>query len=164
MPPRRTPTEATDALIGVAPLITRWMERLLANQEQSLTLAQFLTLRAVAAGTSSGAELARSAGVSGPAVSQLIASLVDAGLIQRTAAAGDRRRKELSLSARGTQTLAASQAALGAELSAALADLPDPEADALSRALPHVEAVLSGVAPPRRPGPPRPPPHRGPRP
>jgi DNA-binding MarR family transcriptional regulator len=163
-PPRKPPTEATDALIGVAPLITRWMERLLAIQEQPLTLAQFLTLRAVAAGTTSGAELARSAGVSGPAVSQLITNLVDGGLIERTTSAGDRRRQELSLSTRGTQTLSASQAALRAELGSALAGLPHPEADALARALPHVEAVLAGVAPPRRPPPPRPPgpPHRGP--
>jgi hypothetical protein len=39
-----------------------------------------------------------------------------------------------------------------------LDQLPRPEIDALARGLPHVEASLSGTAPPRRPHPPPPPP------
>jgi hypothetical protein len=40
------------------------------------------------------------------------------------------------------------------ELSSRLLDLPRPEADALARALPKVEAARSGAPPPRRPHPP----------
>jgi hypothetical protein len=40
---------------------------------------------------------------------------------------------------------------------ALLADVPHPEADALGRLLPRVEATLAGTAPPRRPPPPTPP-------
>jgi uncharacterized 2Fe-2S/4Fe-4S cluster protein (DUF4445 family) len=65
----------------VAPLATRWIERLLAAHEPPLTVAQYLALRAIAAGQISSGELARGAGVSGPAVSQLVAALVDAGLL-----------------------------------------------------------------------------------
>ena len=80
--PRRSPpvTEAADALVAVAPLVSRWIERLLAGHDPPLTLAQFAALRAIADEGVSGSELARRAGVSGPAVSQLLAGLADAGM------------------------------------------------------------------------------------
>ena len=158
MPPkRRLPRDAADALVGVAPLVSRWIERLLAGHQPPLTVAQFLALRAIAAEDVSGSELARRTGVSGPAVSQLLASLADAGLMERSELADDRRRRALTLSARGGEVLASAQALLRERLSALLGELPRPEADALARALPQVEAALSGAPPPRRPPPPRPP-------
>lgn len=165
MPPfkRRPTSEAADALLAVAPLVSRWIERLLAAHEPSLTVAQFLALRAIATEELSASELARRAGVSGPAVSQLLASLVDAGLIKRSEIAEDRRRHALALTASGERVLASAGAALRERLAALLSELPRPEADALARALPQVEAQLSGAPPPRRPPPPHrppPPPHR----
>ena len=71
------------------------------RHDPPLTVAQYLALQAVAGGGASGAELARRTGVSGPAVSQLLAALVDAGLVEREASAEDRRRQTLSLSADG---------------------------------------------------------------
>jgi DNA-binding MarR family transcriptional regulator len=129
----------------------------LAVHEPSLTVAQFLALRAVACEELSASELARRTGVSGPAVSQLLASLVDAGLIERSELAEDRRRHALALTASGQQVLASARAVLSERLAGLLAELPPPEADALARALPQVEAQLSGALPPRRPPPPRPP-------
>ena len=155
--PHRPPAEAAEALVAVAPLVNRWIERLLAAHEPPLTVAQFLALRAIAADGVSGSELARRAGVSGPAVSQLLAGLLDAGLLERHELSEDRRRHTLALSARGKRALAAAQSLLRDRLSALLAELPRPEADALARALPQVEATLSGAPPPRRPPPPRPP-------
>ncbi len=152
--PRHYPLAAADALIAVAPLVSRWIERLLAAHEPSLTVAQFLALRTIASGRGSAAELARSTGVSGPAVSQMLAGLADSGLIERRELKQDRRRQTLALSTRGTQTLASAQTMLQERLSALLADLPRPEADTLARALPHVEATLAGTPPPRRPPPP----------
>jgi len=158
--PQRHPTEAAEALVSVAPLVSRWIERLLAGHEPSLTVAQFLALRAIAAEGVSGSELARRAGVSGPAVSQLVAGLVDADLLARRELAADRRRHALALTARGEHVLASTQTLLRERLGTLLADLPRPEADALARALPQVEATLSGAPPPRRPSPPpHPPPH-----
>jgi DNA-binding MarR family transcriptional regulator len=158
--PRRPPTEAAEALVSVAPLVSRWIERLLGAHDPSLTVAQFLALRAIAAERVSGSELARRAGVSGPAVSQLVAGLVDADLLARHELAADRRRHALALTARGEQALASAQTLLRERLGSLLTDLPRPEADALARALPRVEAALSGAPPPRRP--PHPPPHEPP--
>jgi DNA-binding MarR family transcriptional regulator len=155
-PPSHSPTDAARALVAVAPLVSRWIERLLAAHSPALTVAQFFALRAIAAEVVSGSELARRTGVSGPAVSQLLAGLADAGLIQRDEMVEDRRRQALTLTTHGQRALASAQALLHNRLTALLAELPRPEADALARALPHVEAALSGVPPPRRPPPPRP--------
>ncbi|HWF26159.1 MAG TPA: MarR family winged helix-turn-helix transcriptional regulator [Solirubrobacteraceae bacterium] len=165
MPGRRhAPTDAAEALVSVAPLVSRWIERLLAGHEPPLTVAQFLALRAIAAEGVSGSELARRAGVSGPAVSQLVAGLADGKLLVRHELMEDRRRHTLALTALGEQTLASAQTLLRERLSTLLAGLPRPEADALARALPRVEATLSGAPPPRRPPHPPKPPPRGPRP
>lgn len=161
--PRRPPTEAAEALASVAPLVNRWIERLLAGHEPPLTVAQFLALRAVTEEGVAGSELARRAGVSGPAVSQLVAGLADADLLVRRASVEDRRRHTLALTERGEGTLTSAQAVLRERLSALLTGLPRAEADALARALPRVEAALSGAAPPRRPPHPPKPPH-GPKP
>jgi DNA-binding MarR family transcriptional regulator len=167
MPPSpvRKPEQAAAALIGVAPLASRWMERLLARHQPPLTLAQYLGLRAIDRERLGAGELARRTGVSGPAVSQLVAGLVDQGLVERTPAATDRRRQELTLSRAGERALRSATEVMRTELGALLGDLPRPEADTLARALPHVEALMSGSAPPRRPPPPpRPDPRRrGPR-
>src|SRR5712691_10319653 len=101
---RRGQTDAAEALVAVAPLATRWIERLLAAHDPPLTVPQYLALRAIAREEISGSELARRAGVSGPAVSQLLAGLADAGLLERSPLAADRRRLRLSLSAAGERT------------------------------------------------------------
>jgi len=159
-PPRHRKPNAADALAAVAPLAARWIERLLAGHDPPLSVAQYLALRAIAAEDVSGSELARRAGVSGPAVSQLLAALDRAGLLERRATEADRRRHALALTSAGERALASSRNLLAAELGTLLEDLPRPEADALARALPRVESLLSGAPPPRRPHPPRPrPPH-----
>lgn len=160
MPPH-APSDAAEALVAVAPLVGRWIERLLAGHRPPLTVTQFLALRAIATEEISAAELARRTGVSGPAVSQLLSTLVDAGLVEREELATDRRRHTLRLSAAGEETLRSTQELLRERLSTMLAELPRPEVDALARALPHVEATLSGAPPPRRPPPPPPPHARG---
>jgi len=165
MPPaprRQSSSAAAEALVSVAPLASRWIERLLARHEPPLSTAQFLALRAIAEEGVSGSELARRAGVSSPAVSQLIAGLAEAGLLERRELAEDRRRQTLRLTGSGEEALRSARALLRERLSGLLADLPRPEADALARALPRVAAALSGAPPPRRPSPPAPPPAPGP--
>jgi DNA-binding MarR family transcriptional regulator len=157
--PRRPKPDAVEALVAVSPLVTRWMERLLAAHEPPLTVSQYLALRAIGREELSGGELARRAGISGPAVSQLVATLSDAGLVERNPAEGDRRRHELSLSQSGGRTLESAAELLHERLAGLLGELPGPEADALARALPRVDSLLSGAPPPRRPRPPQPPPH-----
>jgi DNA-binding MarR family transcriptional regulator len=138
------------------------MARLLAAQSPSLTVPQYLALRAIARDAVSAGELSRRAAVSEPAVSQLLAGLVDARLVERSPLASDRRRQVLALSPAGANALEAAEALLRERIGALLAGLPPPEADALARTLPRVESPLSGSPPPRRPPPP-PPPRRPPR-
>lgn len=157
-PPRRDKTDAADPLAAVSLLAARWIERLLAQHQPPLTVAQYLALRSIARESVSGTELARRSGVSGPAVSQLLAGLVDDGLVERAPVEGDRRRMALTLSPAGRRALGGAEATLSQQLGSLLSDLPRPEADALARALPAVEAALSGAPPPRRPPPPPHPP------
>src|SRR5437667_12281463 len=113
MPPtRRTQTQAAEALAAVAPLASRWIERLLARHDPPLTVTQYLALRAIAREDVSGAELARRAGVSGPAVSQVLTGLDEAGLIERRATDDDRRRHALELSAAGERAPRSAEALL----------------------------------------------------
>jgi DNA-binding MarR family transcriptional regulator len=151
MPPVRKPAEAADALVGVAPLVARWMERLLAEHRPPLTLGQYLALRAIARESLGTTELARRTGVSGPAVSQLVAGLIELGLARRSpGAADDRRRHTFMLSAAGERAATSSARLMGERLGVLIDDLPKPEVDALARALPRVEATLSGAPPPRK--------------
>ena len=167
-PPRPQPHDpipvAADTLAVVALLAARWAERLLAGHQPPLTVTGYLALHAISEEALPAAELARRAGVSGPAVSQVLAGLGEAGLIQRTPAPSDRRWQELSLSEHGRRVFGSAQLVLRDRFSELLAGLPHPEASALERALPSVAGVLSGSPPPRRPphSPPPPPPPHGP--
>jgi DNA-binding MarR family transcriptional regulator len=170
-PPPRPPGPvpgAADTLAVVALLAARWAERLLAGHEPPLTVTQYLALSAISEHGRPAAELARQAGVSGPAVSQLLAGLGEAGLIQRTPVPSDRRWQALTLSATGERVFRSAQVLLRDRFSELLGGLPHPETSALARALPHVAAALSGSPPPRRPPPPTgpggPPAAPGPRP
>ena len=156
MPPLKRPRpEAADGLIAVSLLAARWIERLLARGPTQLTVTQFLALRAITGEEISVGDLARRAGVSGAAASQLLSGLVDAGLVERGEVVGDRRRQALALSAAGEAALEEAGGLLRAELSELLGVMPPPEADALARLLPRVEAALSGSPPPRPAPPPK---------
>ena len=143
----------------VAPLVSRWIERVLAAHDPPLTVAQYLALQAVGEGEVVGSELARRAAVSPAAVSQLLAALEQAGLLSRERLGGDRRRLPLQLTEEGAWALRSAQTALRERLAGLLADLPPPEADALARLLERLEASLSGTPPPPRPHRPPPPGH-----
>jgi DNA-binding MarR family transcriptional regulator len=167
--PKAHSREAGAALAAAAPLASRWVERVLGSHEPPLTVAQYLALRAIAAGPVWGSVLAERAGVSPAAVSQLVSTLEADGLVERRATGSDRRARDLGLTSRGRSTLRSATALVGERLAELLIDLPRPEADALTRLLERVEAALSGTAPPRRTAmpagraPPRPPAPRSPR-
>lgn len=162
--PRHGPHgRAADALAAVAPPIARWIERLLAAHDPPLGLAQYLALRAVTEPRAGGRELARRAGVSEAAASQLLAALERAGLIDRSTDPADRRRQRLALTDAGAGALRSADVLLRRELGGLIGDLPGPEADALARSLARVAALVGGTPPPRLPRPPHPPPGRRPR-
>ena len=154
--------QAAEALVRTAPLVSRWIERLLAGHDPPLTVTQYLALQAVADGELAGADLARRAAVSPAAVSQVLAALEEVGLLSRDRAAEDLRRRPLALTEQGKWVLRSAQTALRERLAGLLADMPPPEADRLARLLDHLQASLSGTPPPprpHRPPPPRPRPH-----
>jgi DNA-binding MarR family transcriptional regulator len=157
--------QAAEALARTAPLVSRWIERLLAAHQPPLTVAQYLVLQAVGDGAVVGSELATRAAVSPAAVSQLLAALETADLLTRERLPGDRRRQPLMLTELGRATLHSAQALVRNRLATLLIDLPAPEADQLARLLEKLEHTLGGTAPPRRPRPPaRPsPPRKDPR-
>jgi DNA-binding MarR family transcriptional regulator len=156
--PRRHPAgrQAADALVRTAPLVSRWIERLLAAHDPSLTVAQYLALQAIGDGEIVGAELARRAAVSPAAISQLLAGLEDARLLTRHRLDDDRRRQPLVLTDHGRWVLQSAQTSLRERLAGLLVDIPPRESDALARLLERLEASLSGTPPPRRPKPKRP--------
>jgi MarR family transcriptional regulator, organic hydroperoxide resistance regulator len=155
--PRNRPAggPAAERLARTAPLVSRWIERVLVAHDPPLTVAQYLALQAIADGEVVGAELARRAAVSPAATSQLLAALEDAGLLARERLADDRRRQPLSLTEQGSWTLRSAQTALRERLAGLLADMPREETDALARLLERLESSLSGTPPPPRP--PKPP-------
>ena len=158
MPPRPRPRNTAETLAAVAPLVTRWMERVLASAEPPLSLGQYLGLRAIAAGVDSAADLARATGVSESAVSQLVAGFERAGTVERTPAGDDRRRRRLALTPDGERLLGSAERLVGARLEPLVSSLAPHDADALAALLRRVEPALAGTAPPRRP-PPHPPGH-----
>src|SRR5437764_275311 len=123
---RGSETDVADALAAVALMAARWIERLLARHEPPLTVSQYLALRSIARDRVAASELARRAAVSGPAVSQLIAGLAAAGLLERQPAA-DRRRQDLALSADGARTLRSAEDLLRRQLGSLLGELPQPD-------------------------------------
>ena len=160
MPPRprqRPDTDAADALGRIAPVVTRWIERVLASHDPPLTPTQYATLQDVATGSAGGSELARRSAVSAAAVSQLVAVLEDAGYVERARDAGDRRRQALSLTPVGARVLESATSLVRERLSALLAGVPKPELDALARLLRRLDEPLA-AAPPRLPPRPKPPP------
>src|SRR5437763_2992401 len=151
--------QAAEALVRTAPLVSRWIDRLLAAHDPPLTVAQYLALQAIAEGEVLGAELARRAAVSPAAVSQLLAALEEDGLLTRGRLEDDRRRQPLALTEQGQWALRSAQTALRERLAGLLGELPPHEAEALARLLDLLEASLSGTPPPRRPQRPPAPPH-----
>jgi DNA-binding MarR family transcriptional regulator len=157
VPRPRKPTPPVDELVGAAALAARWSDRVLAGHDPPLTVSQYLALRSIRREQVTATEMARRAGVSGPAVSQLIAGLERAGWIARSALADDRRRQKLELTSTGAAVLDSAALALRGGIGPLLELMPGPELHALERLLSLLESVLGGTPPPRRPGPPRPP-------
>src|SRR5213080_5303966 len=106
---QRNNRQAAEALVRTAPLVSRWIERLLAGHEPPLTVAQYLALQAVGEGEVVGAELARRTAVSPAAVSQLLAALEESGLLTRGRLEDDRRRQPLALTEHGQSALRSAQ-------------------------------------------------------
>ncbi len=92
--------------------------------------------------------LAVSQGVTQPAMTQLIARLREAGLVERAADPGDGRVVQIHITAEGRALLARRRAVRAERLVGLLTQLSPEEQAALAAALPAIEALASA-----RPGP-----------
>jgi len=117
---------------------------------RSLSPASGLSLTAAAtlatlerSGPSRLTWLAAREGVTQPAMTQLIARLEDAGLVERGADAADGRVVQVRITADGTAVLAGRRAVRAERVAALLERLSADERAALAAALPAMEALAS---------------------
>lgn len=80
-----------------------------------------------------------------PTISKLVATLEEAGLVEREVDAQDRRVTRVSATARGTRLLHDGRLRRVATLAASLAALPAADRAILNRALPVLEKVVRGT-------------------
>jgi DNA-binding MarR family transcriptional regulator len=138
--------DAGDALAaGVAAVLER-----LIGLFRSLSPAGGLSLTAAAtlatlerSGPCRLTALAAREGVTQPAMTQLIARLQDAGLVDRAADPDDGRVVQVRITADGRAVLAGRRAVRAERLAARLAGLSPHERDALAAALPAMDALAN---------------------
>jgi DNA-binding MarR family transcriptional regulator len=118
--------------------LTRWLS------PPGLSLTAAATLATLErSGPSRLTALAVREGVTQPAMTQLIARLFDAGLVERHADPADGRVVDVQISPAGLDLLASRRAARAERLSGLLATLSQADRDALVAALPAINALAS---------------------
>ena len=95
--------------------------------------------------------LAASQGVTQPAMTQLVARLREAGLVERAADPGDGRIVQIRITADGRALVARRRAVRAERLAGLLAQLSPEEQAALAAALPTIEALASASPGPLAP-------------
>ena len=96
-------------------------------------------------GTAHACELADLLGVDKSTVSRALASLVDRGLVERTADPVDRRAQVVALSAHGRERLQAARAEHSADLARVLADWSPADLDSAVRVVSRLSDGLAAV-------------------
>jgi DNA-binding MarR family transcriptional regulator len=118
--------------------LTRWLS------PPGLSLTAAATLATLErCGPSRLTALAVREGVTQPAMTQLIARLFDAGLVERHADPADGRVVHVQISPAGLDLLASRRAERADRLSGLLATLSQADQDALTAALPVINALAS---------------------
>src|SRR2546423_1872385 len=126
-----------------------------------ITAGSRVSSAATTASTESRPTRGDHAAVSPAAVSQLLAGLEHAGLVERLRVSDDRRRQTVVLTPAGRRTLRSVRATLRRGLLPLVNVLRGPEAEALAAALSRLAPAVGATPPPRRPRSPRAPrPHR----
>jgi DNA-binding MarR family transcriptional regulator len=113
-------TEAVRAIVRVA--------RMLEHAATDLTLPQYRLLAMVASGDQRASKLAGQLALSRPTVTAVVEGLVDRGFLARSEVRSDRRAVDLSVTEAGGRALAATDAAMGAQLARILDHCDDPQA------------------------------------
>ncbi len=113
--------------------VTRMSRRLRQEMTAGLTQSQTSVLASVERlGAPTLGELAAGEQVQPPSMTRLVVALEEAGLVERSAEAGDRRVARVRLSNSGREVLQEIRSARTAYLAERLRDLPGPDRAALS--------------------------------
>jgi DNA-binding MarR family transcriptional regulator len=113
-------------------------------QPSALSMTAVSTMAALEqAGPGRLTALANRAGVTQPAMTQLISRLEDAGLVRREADAADGRVVQVAITDEGRATMARRRAARAERLAVILAQLSPEHRAALAAALPAFDALTS---------------------
>jgi DNA-binding MarR family transcriptional regulator len=112
--------------------LARLLERACTDLEPPLTLAQYRLLAMIGGGTEQASEIAGRLALAKPTVSATVDTLVERGLVVRSAA-DDRRALRLQLTAEGVAVLTTAEHAMRSRLDDVLARVDD--ADVVTRAI-----------------------------
>jgi DNA-binding MarR family transcriptional regulator len=124
-----------DAVLTLARL-ARFLERACTD----LTLSQYRLLAMIADGAERASEIAGRLALTKPTVSATIDTLVERGLVTRTAADDDRRALRLQITAEGRTVVGAAERAMRERLDDLLTRVDDP--DSVQSALVQLHAAL----------------------
>lgn len=133
--------EVADRLVTAAVRLTRWLNA--ADSDPQLSGPQASALAVIVhSGGARPSELAAFERVQRPAMARTLAQLGERGLVERVAHPDDGRSVMIRATSAGAALLQAGQRRKVAPLVAALAALPDAEADALGTLLPVLERLV----------------------
>lgn len=140
-PPTPTlPAAAVDAGLGLLCLIRSELRE---RRPAGLSIGQFRLLHMLHKDPErSLSDFADDLGVSVPAASKMVDSLVDKAFVERAADAQDRRRLSLALTPQGVAVMKDAKKGLEARMAAALSGLSAAESAALAKALATLRAML----------------------
>ncbi|HEX4048753.1 MAG TPA: MarR family transcriptional regulator [Elusimicrobiota bacterium] len=134
--------ELADLALGVMGLIKREIKA--GAGASAPTLTQFKMLHAVKGGAARVGALAEAFGISQPAASLMVESMVEEGLLKRAPHPGDRRRVALSLTPKANAAVDAIYRRAFAKIDRRLARLPAARKKELARGVREVCGLLSG--------------------
>ena len=138
----RNLTTLAGSVLDVIPSVMRIIRREVRNEAHELTVPQMRILAHVDRGIATAGELAELQGVSLPAISKLIDSMVKRELVERKYRDGNRKQIFLSLTEKGRGRFKKTRAAVQAKLRARIEKLSAKERAALRRGLASLSALL----------------------
>ena len=140
-----TPDDCAREVLDVVPLVMRVLRaEMRAQRGPELSVPHFRVLGYL--GNNEGASLSEVADYVGlrlPSMSTLVDGLVTRGLVSRVAAATDRRRLALCLTAHGRATLNAARRATQARLAKQLTTLPPEQQATVAAAMEALRALFA---------------------
>lgn len=141
-----TPGRSAEALLEVVPLVMRTIRQLMREQRSAdLSVPQFRALGFVHRHPeTSVSAVAEHLGLSAPATSRLLDSLVERGLLERQVSATDRRFVALRLSPRGIAVREDARRHAAEQLAARVSELADADRATILAALDALRRVFGG--------------------